>query len=96
MHSSLNRSNTTVNPSNTTVSTTYMNNREKEKYIEEFSFPFCDEASKYERVSKIGQGTFGYEFMFLLKYVPFHSYFTLNTIIKEKPIVLLLLSSSSY
>ena len=38
---------------------TIMNTKEKEKYIEEFDFPFCDEASKYEKVAKIGQGTFG-------------------------------------
>ncbi|KAJ9596499.1 hypothetical protein L9F63_012482, partial [Diploptera punctata] len=38
---------------------TIMNTKEKEKYIEEFDFPFCDEASKYDKVAKIGQGTFG-------------------------------------
>ncbi|PNF41425.1 hypothetical protein B7P43_G14121, partial [Cryptotermes secundus] len=38
---------------------TIMNTKEKEKYIEEFDFPFCDEAAKYEKVAKIGQGTFG-------------------------------------
>lgn len=37
-----------------------MNTKEKEKYIEEFDFPYCDESSKYEKVAKIGQGTFGY------------------------------------
>ncbi|XP_043462934.1 cyclin-dependent kinase 9-like [Leptopilina heterotoma] len=36
-----------------------MNIKEREKYIEEFNFPFCDESSKYEKVAKIGQGTFG-------------------------------------
>jgi len=36
-----------------------MNTKEKEKYIEEFDFPYCDESSKYEKVAKIGQGTFG-------------------------------------
>ncbi|XP_049786418.1 cyclin-dependent kinase 9 [Schistocerca cancellata] len=36
-----------------------MNIKEKEKYIEEFDFPYCDEATKYEKVAKIGQGTFG-------------------------------------
>lgn len=36
-----------------------MNTKEKEKYIEEFDFPFCEEASKYEKIAKIGQGTFG-------------------------------------
>lgn len=36
-----------------------MNPKEKEKYIEEFDFPHCDESTKYEKVAKIGQGTFG-------------------------------------
>nr|CAI5826983.1 unnamed protein product [Callosobruchus analis] len=36
-----------------------MNMREKEKYIETFSFPYCDLTTKYEKVAKIGQGTFG-------------------------------------
>ncbi|CAG5102032.1 Similar to cdk9: Cyclin-dependent kinase 9 (Danio rerio) [Cotesia congregata] len=36
-----------------------MNSKEKEKYIEEFDFPHCDESVKYEKVAKIGQGTFG-------------------------------------
>ncbi|XP_059613626.1 cyclin-dependent kinase 9 [Phlebotomus argentipes] len=31
----------------------------KQKYIEEYDFPYCDESGKYEKVSKIGQGTFG-------------------------------------
>ncbi|KAI5701034.1 hypothetical protein M8J75_005441 [Diaphorina citri] len=35
------------------------NAKEKEKYIEDYDFPFCDEATKYEKVAKIGQGTFG-------------------------------------
>lgn len=43
----------------TKTSSTIMNTREKEKYIEEFDFPFCEEASKYEKIAKIGQGTFG-------------------------------------
>jgi cyclin-dependent kinase 9 len=41
------------------TSSTILNMREKEKYIEDFDFPFCDESSKYEKVAKIGQGTFG-------------------------------------
>jgi len=36
-----------------------MNRAEKEKYIEDFEYPFCDDVSKYEKLSKIGQGTFG-------------------------------------
>ncbi|KOB72429.1 Cyclin-dependent kinase 9 [Operophtera brumata] len=41
------------------TSSTILSMREKEKYIEDFDFPFCDESSKYEKVAKIGQGTFG-------------------------------------
>lgn len=36
-----------------------MNSKEKEKYIEEYDFPYCNEASKYVKLRKIGQGTFG-------------------------------------
>jgi cyclin-dependent kinase 9 len=38
---------------------TIMNTKEKEKYIEEFDFAYCDEATKYEKVAKVGKGTFG-------------------------------------
>lgn len=38
---------------------TILSMREKEKYIEDFEFAHCDESSKYEKVAKIGQGTFG-------------------------------------
>ena len=31
----------------------------KEKYIENYGFICCDELGKYEKVAKIGQGTFG-------------------------------------
>lgn len=30
------------------------------KYYDGVEFPFCNEVSKYERIAKIGQGTFGY------------------------------------
>uniref|UniRef100_A0A1A9WQQ9 Protein kinase domain-containing protein n=1 Tax=Glossina brevipalpis TaxID=37001 RepID=A0A1A9WQQ9_9MUSC len=32
---------------------------DKQKYIGDYNFPYCDESSKYEKVTKIGQGTFG-------------------------------------
>lgn len=31
----------------------------KQTYIGNYDFPFCDESGKYEKVTKIGQGTFG-------------------------------------
>jgi len=34
--------------------------REREKYLEEFNFSFCEDAAKFEKLAKIGQGTFGY------------------------------------
>lgn len=39
-----------------------MGPKEKEKYVETFNFPYCEEAGKYEKVTKIGQGTFGLVF----------------------------------
>lgn len=45
---------------NDSTTSTIMNTKEKEKYIEEYDFPYCDEATKYEKVAKIGQGTFGF------------------------------------
>nr|XP_018915108.1 PREDICTED: probable cyclin-dependent kinase 9 [Bemisia tabaci] len=36
-----------------------MTTKEKQKYIEDYNFQYCDEASKYEKIAKIGQGTFG-------------------------------------
>ncbi|XP_058125393.1 cyclin-dependent kinase 9 isoform X2 [Anopheles coustani] len=41
------------------TSTTMLNLADKQKYIETYDFPYCDESSKYEKVTKIGQGTFG-------------------------------------
>lgn len=32
---------------------------EKQSYIENYDFPYCEESSKYEPLKKIGQGTFG-------------------------------------
>lgn len=31
----------------------------KQLYIDKYTFPYCDDLSKYEKVTKIGQGTFG-------------------------------------
>lgn len=41
------------------TSSTVLSMAEKQKYIEDYDFPYCDESSKYEKVAKIGQGTFG-------------------------------------
>lgn len=43
----------------TSTSSTALSLAGKQKYIEEFDFPFCNESTKYEKVAKIGQGTFG-------------------------------------
>jgi cyclin-dependent kinase 9 len=32
---------------------------DKNKYVEKFDFPFCARSDKYEKITKIGQGTFG-------------------------------------
>lgn len=41
------------------MSITSMNPKDREKFLEELEFPFCDEVNKYEKMAKIGQGTFG-------------------------------------
>ena len=41
------------------LTTEDMNRAERDKYIENFDYPFCDDVAKYEKLSKIGQGTFG-------------------------------------
>ena len=32
---------------------------ERDRYIEKYDFPYCARVDKYEKISKIGQGTFG-------------------------------------
>lgn len=66
MQSTSSRSNIAGNRDNEVGSSciaSYMNIHEKDKYVEEYNFPFCDDASKYEKVAKIGQGTFGYDYV---------------------------------
>ncbi|CAH0381877.1 unnamed protein product [Bemisia tabaci] len=49
-----------LTPSATPPQTPHMlSAKEKQKYIENYDFKFCDEAAKYEKLTKIGQGTFG-------------------------------------
>jgi len=33
--------------------------QERDRYIEKYDFPYCARVDKYEKISKIGQGTFG-------------------------------------
>lgn len=43
----------------TSSSKTAPNLLNKQLYIDKYTFPYCDDLSKYEKVTKIGQGTFG-------------------------------------
>ena len=36
-----------------------MTPQEKDKYVEKYDFPYCAKVDKYEKMTKIGQGTFG-------------------------------------
>lgn len=45
--------------SSSTIAALPTNLVQKQKYIETYDFPYCDESCKYEKVAKIGQGTFG-------------------------------------
>ena len=33
--------------------------QDKERYIDKYDFPYCARIDKYEKIAKIGQGTFG-------------------------------------
>lgn len=33
--------------------------QEKEKYLNSCKFPLCENSNKYEKLAKVGQGTFG-------------------------------------
>ena len=33
--------------------------QERDRYVERYNFPYCARVDKYEKISKIGQGTFG-------------------------------------
>ena len=46
-------------PTAMAVPITQMNPKDREKFYDELEFPFCDEVNKYEKMAKIGQGTFG-------------------------------------
>lgn len=46
-------------PTAMAVSITQMNPKDREKFYDELEFPYCDEVNKYEKMAKIGQGTFG-------------------------------------
>lgn len=52
-------SSATVHSSSSTHTSSRAALFDKLKYIEDYDFIFCDESSKYEKVAKIGQGTFG-------------------------------------
>lgn len=56
MASTSREENTTTVPQ---TSKTMQNLAIKEKYIENYDFMCCAESNKYEKVAKIGQGTFG-------------------------------------
>lgn len=65
-NSSSNQQHGTSVPTTSSQSATTLSNSKsaynlsnKQKYIENYDFPYCDESSKYEKVAKIGQGTFG-------------------------------------
>ena len=36
-----------------------ISNRDRAAWLDELQFPYCDDVSKYEKLDKIGQGTFG-------------------------------------
>ncbi|XP_043494436.1 cyclin-dependent kinase 9-like [Polistes fuscatus] len=60
-----------------------MNREEREKYIREFNFPHCHNVIKYEKILKIGQGTFGEVFKGIDKTNP-NKFVALKKILTEK------------
>lgn len=61
LHASLSqiRSGNNNNPSSTETAPSSQAMLANYKYIESYDFPYCDDSTKYEKVAKIGQGTFG-------------------------------------
>lgn len=59
MASTSREENTTTTTTVQQPSKTMQNLAKKEKYIEDYDFMYCAESNKYEKVAKIGQGTFG-------------------------------------
>lgn len=46
-------------PGNTSLGSASSAAESRERYIEKFDFPYCAPIDKYEKIAKIGQGTFG-------------------------------------
>lgn len=47
-----------IDPLPTSDEMRYMNLM-KDTYLEHYKFPICEDATKFEKLSKVGQGTFG-------------------------------------
>lgn len=42
-----------------------MVNRDRMALYDDLQFPYCDDVGKYEKLDKIGQGTFGWVLYFI-------------------------------